>query len=174
MMTANPFRKAISQIARNQKDSAKDGIYREVGRTIIMLSNIEQLMAMAFMIVSNKMTGAEAAKHFYSLNSFDQRFKLVEYAIAHNDWGGELEHWKKFSGRISKNKKLRNDIAHWRLFVQETTDGNFVEMALMPQHMSDKKGRLNLNDLKRTADDLEELHHELWMFIKTLTPGKEE
>lgn len=172
-MAENPFRQAINQVARNQKDTAKDEIYREVGRTIVMLSNIEQLMAMVFMIVSNKMTSKEAAEHFYNLNSFDQRFKLVEYAIAHNDWGGELELWQKFSGRIAKNKKLRNSIAHWRLFVQETTDGK-VDLSLMPQHMSPKKGKLNLNDLKRTADDLEKLHHELWMFIKTLTPSKDE
>jgi len=172
-MTENPFRQAVNKIARDQKDSAKAEVYREVGRTIIMLSNIEQLMVMVFMIVSNKITSKEAAEHFYSLNSFEQRFKLVEYAIAHNDWGGELELWKKFSGRIAKNKRLRNSMAHWRLFVQETADGK-IDLFLMPQHMSAKKGKLDFHDLKRTADDLEKLHSELWAFIKTLTPGKGE
>jgi hypothetical protein len=33
---------------------------------------------------------------------------------------------------------------------------------------------LRPKDIKRTADELEKLHHELWNFIKTLTPSKDE
>jgi hypothetical protein len=172
MMAKNPFSEALNKIARDKKDNAKNEIYTEVGRVIVTLSNIELLMAMAFRIVSNKITAREADEFFYSLSTFEKRFRLVEYAIAHNDWGGELEHWNKFSGRIAKNKRVRNSIAHWRLFVQETADGN-VNLSLMPQQMRAKKGKLNLSDLKRTADDLEKLHGELWAFIMTLTPSKE-
>jgi hypothetical protein len=175
-MDDNKIDRLLEKIERGEEEAAKGELFKEVGRAIVMLSNIEELLAVVFMIVSNKISQSEAANLFYGFNTFEQRFRLVGYAVAHNDWGGELEAWNRFSHRLSEKKSVRNLLAHQGLLMKKPTDGGSLSLSLTPpRYMSGRKGRmLELKEIKRAADDLEELHKELWSFIRSLTPNKEE
>jgi hypothetical protein len=159
------------RLVEEQRD--KDELFKQVGRAIVTLSNIENLTAMAFATVSQGMTLEEACALFDSYQSFDQKFRLVGYAIRQNDWGNEFTAWEALSKRLQGQKFVRNLAAHQRMqFKQAEKNGR--QKVVLTKHWYKKKVHsskdLEIVDVKAAADTLETIHEEMWDFIKSLGP----
>jgi hypothetical protein len=154
---------------------AKEGLYKEVGRAIVALSNIENLMAMAFISVTQGMTREEAAELFYSYRDFDQKFKLVSYAIRQNDFGDEFAAWERLSEKLQQHKFVRNLAAHQGMqFKEDNTSGDRKVILKAPWFKKRSKAKeLEILDVKKSADGLEAIQMEMWEFIKNLAPSLE-
>ena len=153
-----------------QNDAAE--LYKQVGRVVVTLSNIENLMAMVFVIVSHNLTTEEASAIFDSYQSFDQKFKLVGYAIQQNDLGNEHEEWEKLSKRLQGQKLVRNLVAHQRMQFKQTDGGK--HKPVLTAHWFKKTGRrkrdLETLNVKAAGDELEAIHADMWEFIRGLSP----
>lgn len=138
---------------------------------IVTLSEIENLMAMAFICVSQRMTVEESAKLFYSYHGFDQRFKLVGYAIAQNDWGGELESWETLSKRVQEQRVVRNLAAHQSVeFRDDKANGKRMAVLASPTFGKQRK-EVDTIDLKKAADVLGGIEADMHAFVENLLPA---
>ena len=151
-------------------------LYKHVGRAIVALSNIENLMAMIFISVTRGMTTDEASDLFYSYQGFDQKFKIVSYAIRQNDWGDEFQTWQKLCEKLQEHKLVRNLAAHqgMRFVEDKSSSGGKKVILTSPWFKKGRKGReLEIADVAKSADGLEAIQKEMWQFVADLGPEKE-
>lgn len=174
--TSVPYERKLDEMLKHlehlEEQEDKNELFRQVGRAIVTLSNIENLMAMAFISVTQGMTAAEAGEFFYGQQTFEQKFKLVGYAIQQNDWGDEFAAWEVLSKRLQEQKLVRNLVAHQGMhFKQSGSSGKRKVILTAPWFKKKGRGKeLELLDVKTAADKLESIHAEMWEFIKGLTP----
>ena len=162
----------LKRIELQQQLEDKNELFKQVGRAIVTLSNIENLMAMAFISVTQGMKAAEAAELFYSYQTLDQKFKLVGYAIQQNDLGDEYDAWQTLSRRLQGQRFVRNLVAHQGMTFKQTAGGGRRKIVLSaPWFRKKKSGKeLEIPDVKAAADELEAIHAAMWEFIHHLTP----
>lgn len=153
---------------------SRNELFKQVGRVIVTLSEIENLMATAFLCVSQHMTLVESTDLFYSFRGFDQRLRLVGYAIAQNDWGGELEAWNALSKRIEDQRIVRNLAAHNGLSFKEDKKAGKRIATLSSVSFKKKKSEIDLVDLKKAADALEAIEADMHVFVEQLLPSNKE
>lgn len=170
-LSANEILKGLHDPADRR---SRNELFKQVGRVIVTLSEIENLMATAFLCVSQRMTFEESTELFYSFRGFDQRFKLVGYAIAQNDWGGELAAWNALSKRVEGQRVVRNLAAHNGLSFKEDKKGGKRIATLTSSSFNKKKSEIDLIDLKKSADSLESIEADMHLFVEQLLPSNKQ
>lgn len=171
-----PYMSARSDVLRGIHDPTdrrtRNELFKQVGRIVVTLSEIENLMAAAFFCVSQGMTIDEAKALFYSYRGFEQQFKLVGYAIAQNDWGGELDTWNKLARRLENQRFVRNFAAHNQLsFREDKKSGKRIATLATSEFKSGVRKEIDAIDLRKAADGLSEIEADLHLFVEGLLPA---
>jgi hypothetical protein len=167
-LTENEFLKGLHD-PRDRR--SRNELFKQVGRIIVTLSEIENLMATAFFCVSQGMTIEESKKLFYSYRGFDQRFKLVGYAIAQNDWGGEIEAWNALAKKVESQRFVRNFAAHNQVSFKEDKKKGKRIASLATSEFKKDRTEIDVIDLKKAADTLEKIEAEIHLFVEQLLPA---
>jgi hypothetical protein len=171
--TRKPFKLAPE---RESEDSISHEIFTEVGRTIVQLSNIEDALASIYyhFVASHYGPTPDAMALFYAQPWFDAKIMLVDLAIRFEGPKGFFERWEKIAKEIGQHRKVRNLVAHQRLYVSYPDNEGRVSAWLDPAELNvrydDKKkmlvparGRpLSLAEVRSTASALARIRKDLY------------
>jgi hypothetical protein len=148
----------------------KRKLYEQVGRAIVHLSDIDDLLALAFSILSTSVDIKVTADLYYGQNSLDKKLKLVNHMILHWNKPIEMKVWGRILSKINTHRGVRNLIAHQGLSVTSSSDSPNVDVSLRPPWLktSSRGKNLGMSEIKKTADALEKIQEELWDFVKKL------
>jgi hypothetical protein len=135
-----------------QQSPEQEEFYKQVGRLVIILSEIEQNLAVVYMSLCFSDPDA-AAKRYYALPTFEKRLKLVGNALEKDPtWDGDIEVWHEFKNFLRQQKTIRNMVAH-----QAPSAGH---TAVSPTWLlKNSKGRpLTADEIRDAADELDALN----------------
>ncbi|MGJ5178798.1 hypothetical protein ACQR16_27770 [Bradyrhizobium oligotrophicum] len=149
-------------------ETEKKEVYEQAGRSIIELSNAENLLAVIFCILAVPVSIEEAKKMFASQGSLDRKAQLVNFMILHANKPEEVALWSEIYKEFNTHKGMRNLIAHQRMMVTLSTETPLADVLLMPLFHSSKGKPLRVFDIKSTADELEKVNAKLWKLVKSL------
>jgi hypothetical protein len=149
---------------------AEDELFKQAGRAVIKLSDIENLMAMMFVILSIPVPTSVASELFYDQGTFERRMKLLNFIVVKWDKPKEVQAWKPIYQKLQAHRGIRNLIAHQGMFRHQPDDlGNRAVSLRAPWLKKGGKGReLKASDIKATGDALTKVSDDLWSLIKTL------
>lgn len=161
---------AISAIARAMippppGEMEKAELYRQAGRAVVELSNAENLLAVAFCILSVPVPVEDSKKMFASQGGFERKLALVNFMVIHAGHAREMAVWGKIFKELNTHRGVRNLIAHQRMIMEMSTDAPFVEVSLTPLFYTGKGKRVGTALIKATADELESINQRLWKFV---------
>jgi hypothetical protein len=148
----------------------EDDLYKEVGRAIIKLSDIENLMTMMFVILSTPVFPDGASELFHEQNSFERKMKLLNFLVLKENRPKEVAAWAAIYQKLHTHKGVRNLIAHQGMFRYPPDDAGRRQVSLRPPWLK-KGGRgkeLDAKTIKATADALTGVSRDLWALISTL------
>lgn len=145
-------------------------LLHEVGRAIVHLSNIEELLAMVFAVLSVPVATEVATELFHDQGAFDKKLKLTNYMVLHRGRSHELTSWAAVYSRLQNHRGVRNLIAHQGLFQNPPDAHGQVSVALRPAWFKKKGGKhLKASEIKSTADELDKIRLEIWDLVKSLS-----
>jgi hypothetical protein len=168
---------AISAIARALMppppgEMEKAELYREAGRSVVELSNAENLLAVVFCILSVPVPLEDAKVMFSSQGGFEKRLKLVNFMVVRANRASEIEIWEKIFKELNTHRGVRNLIAHQRVIMEMSAESPVVDVSLAPLFYTGKGKRVSTAEIKATADELESINKRLWKFVHGLSkPG---
>jgi hypothetical protein len=155
-------------------DTARDELFREAGRAIVALSNIENYLALIFAVLSVPVSSKVALDLFYEARTFERRINLVDFIVRKENKQNEVTSWEAIFKRLKTHKGVRNLIAHQGLFRGESDAlGNKAAFLRSPWYKASKRSKhLGIKDVMVTADALERIADDVWqLFMKMGKPS---
>jgi hypothetical protein len=107
-------------------------VFEEVGRAIVHLSDIENLLASLFHVLVRPKAPSPSMELFYDQGTFDKKMKLVDFIFHLRGSKKELERWKKISAQLDAHRSARNLIAHYGMYVDSPDRDGRVDVVLHP------------------------------------------
>jgi hypothetical protein len=143
-------------------------VFEEVGRTIVHLSDIENLLASIFHSLVLPKAPSPSMDMFYDQGTFEKKMKLVDFIFHLEGSKEELERWKKIAAQLDTHRSARNLIAHYGMYVDSPDRNGSVDVLL---HSPWLKGRpdkrktyIRLAEIRATASALNKIRAELVKF----------
>jgi hypothetical protein len=118
-------------------------VFEEVGRAIVHLSDIENLLASIFHSLVLLKAPSPSMEIFYDQGGFEKKMKLVDYIFHLEGSKEELERWKKIAAELEEHRAARNLIAHYGMYIDSPDRDGRVDVVLHPPWLKgrpDKKG----------------------------------
>jgi hypothetical protein len=146
----------------------KKELHEQAGRAIVELSSVENLLALIFCILSIPV-GIELSKEmFASQGAFEKKLKLVDFIVKRANYPHEEALWVEIYKELNNHRGVRNLIAHQRMMLNYNPETPEVEASLMPLFYKSGGKGLRTDEIRSTADELENLNKRLWEFVKLL------
>lgn len=149
-------------ITTRLNEQAKRALYEEVGRAVVGLSGIEMLLAMLFAIITPREV-PDVATLFWDQNGLEKRIRLIDFMAKGELSDDEMKLWKRIREETLRHKGVRNLIAHQRLTVEGSMEG--LKVSLQPPWLKKGGKKLDMDEIKGTADAIEKISKDLWEFI---------
>jgi hypothetical protein len=143
----------------------KREVFEQVGRAIVHLSDIENLLASIFHSLVLPKAPSPSMELFYDQGGFEKKMKLVDYIFHLEGSKEELERWKKIAAELEEHRPVRNLIAHYGMYVDSwNRDGN-IDVSLHPPWLKgrpDKERKyLRVAEIGATASALDKIRADL-------------
>jgi hypothetical protein len=143
-------------------------VFEEVGRAIVHLSDIENLLASIFHSLVLLKAPSPSMEIFYDQGGFEKKMKLVDYIFHLEGSKEELERWKKIAAELEEHRAARNLIAHYGMYIDSPDRDGRVDVVLHPPWLKgrpDRKGKyLRLAEVRATASALDKIRADLAKF----------
>jgi hypothetical protein len=166
------FRDLIERDRQEKFDRSE--MYLQVGRAIVALSEVEEILAEIFVFLSAPMPEARSAKMFYSVQNIAHKIELVDWAMMHSPSAKDKERWRKLSSRVVKQKMVRNTAAHASVQFQREKESKKWRISIGTQARDPRAKRdLAIADVKAAADDLHDIWIEMRRFLMRLVQASE-
>jgi hypothetical protein len=146
----------------------EDKIYRETGRSVIALSNIESDLRFLFGVLLAPSPYGVAVSVFDEVSNVATKLKLVDVLVEKVCNDDEKKAWRTLSSTISNHKGIRNLVAHQRMGYEDVGGPDIQRVILEPSRAGSKGKRLDGNDIARTADALVPLADKVFEFGRDL------
>lgn len=143
----------------------KRELYEQVGRAIVELSGVEMLLAILFAIITPREV-PDVATLFWDQNGLEKRIRLIDFMAKGELNDREMSDWQHIRNEIMQHKGVRNLVAHQRLTVEGAMGE--IKATLQPPWLKKGGKKLDIEEIRRTADAIEKISKELWSFIGTL------
>jgi hypothetical protein len=164
MTVSNKLREFVQHFEQQQRE--KDEMYRQIGRAIVSLSVVEELMAAAFVALSAPMVEDQAGAKFYETQNITHKLKLLDYAIMKTEWFEGKKKWPSLSAKIAKQKWIRNAAAHSSLGFRFERDAKKWHVKLTGQEFDRKRdSTLEIAVIQSAASELEALSRLMQKFL---------
>jgi hypothetical protein len=166
--TGNDFFEMMKRRFREEQQDRNE-MHLQVGRTIVSLSDIEQYLESFFALFSLPMQEEESRRIFYGTRNFSQKLELVDYAVFRSGEKELHDPWNKLSERIKQQKVVRNLAAHASVYFKQErgTPRSRAVISASSHGGSGKSKELGIPDVKRAADELEAIKHDLIKFLSS-------
>ena len=160
---------------RDSEVSKSHEMFTEVGRTIVQLSNIENELANLYhsLVSGHYLSTPCAMAVFYAQSWFDAKVLLVDLLMRIEGPKEYFERWEKIVKELKQHRRVRNLVAHQRLYVSYPDKEGRVDVSLDPAELNTKydphkkqivpaKGRpLSLEEIRSTASALDRIRKDL-------------
>lgn len=167
----------LRDLAKRQKEEgqARVQMYQEVGRVVVTLSEVEELLAEIYVLLSAPIPDEVSVKRFRKSGSIPRKLELVDEAVDRSSLVKHKDRWKALSGRVLEQKAARNLAAHASIefHTMEGEEGFKVAIGTQLRHIEPRE-ELYLSDVKASADALHEVHYKMFAFLKRLTVAQED
>src|SRR5450759_4686582 len=91
----------------------KHELYAEVGRAIVLLSDIERwLVAIAFH-VALPTSSMKEPDMFYAIYGFEKRLQFADVIVELEATDDEKKRWREITSELKTHKGIRNLVAHY-------------------------------------------------------------
>lgn len=143
-------------------------VFEEVGRAIVHLSDIENLLASIFHSLVRPKAPSPSMKIFYDQGGFEKKMKLVDYIFHLEGSKEELERWKNIAAKLEEHRVVRNLIAHYGMYIDSADRDGRVDVVLHPPWLKGRPDRkrtyLRLAEVRATASALDKIRADLEKF----------
>ena len=143
-------------------------VFEEVGRAIVHLSDIENLLASLFHALVLPKAPSPSMELFYDQGTFEKKMKLVDFIFHLEGSKEELERWRKIAAQLDAHRGARNLIAHYGMYVDSPDRNGRVDVLLHPPWLKgkpeNKKPYLRLAEIRATASALDKIRADLAKF----------
>ncbi|MBN8934988.1 MAG: hypothetical protein J0I13_01480 [Rhizobiales bacterium] len=148
----------------NPPDIVRENMWREVGRAVVAISDIERVLA-AICIRLSPASEREAVDIFMSDRMFASRLRFLTYLVARwNDPKLSLR-WASIERKLQSHKRIRNLVAHQGMIEGEPDNLGLPQVCLHPLSLKRGGKKLTAKDIKATADMLQKLKHDVGLML---------
>ena len=160
--------KAIRPIRRGNVE--KQELYAEVGRAIVLLSDIESWLVAIAYHVALPTTGMKVPDMFYAIYGFEKRLKFADVIVDLEATDCEKKRWREITSELMDHKGIRNVVAHHGMGTSWPDKDGRVDVFLKPPDLKmqrhDLQGPrrprlLSVKDIRATAFALSKISSDL-------------
>jgi hypothetical protein len=162
--TGDTFFEMMQRRFREEQEDRRE-MHLQVGRTIVALSDIEQYLASFFVLFSLPIPELKSEKMFYASHHFSRKLELVDYAAKRSPEAELHKPWSEISERIKQQKLIRNIAAHASLYFKQEKGAPRAKALIVGQAVGSKRPELGIPDVKKAADELEDIKRALMRFL---------
>ncbi|MFD6318603.1 hypothetical protein [Methylorubrum thiocyanatum] len=156
---------AVKELMRRQDRifKARDRLHKEVGRVVIVISELESALALLLIVASAPVKTKKCLELFHSQQSFEKKLRLTDFVIDLSATKAEAKEWHKIHSEIGKNKDIRNSAAHQHSWIFEDDEAGVVRAFLGPvAGLSEKKGKeINAEDLEDASASITKVREKV-------------
>jgi len=91
----------------------KHELYAEVGRAIVLLSDIESWLVAIAYHVALPTSGMKVPDMFYAIFGFEKRLQFADVIVELEATDDEKKRWRKITSELKAHKGIRNFVAHY-------------------------------------------------------------
>jgi len=146
-------------------------LLHEVGRAIVHLSVIENMMSMVFAVLSVPVQTDIATELFHDQGGFEKKLKLTNFMILHGGRPREIARWRPIFSQLQTHRGVRNIIAHQGMFRAPPNERGQLDVSLRPPWFKkNTKGKyLKASEIRATGDALDKIRSDIWELVKRLS-----